>query len=239
MSEELIKRLRLKAEVLAGLRDATASLLTQAADALSRPAPAVQVPEGMALVPVEPTDAMAVAAIKASIRNPAINGVHIYRAMLAAAPAAPVATEDVAQEDDVTLAYDAGFRRACDWARRDDMLHDLESFAYKQDRACDLDRIGIAVATEAVAQGGGVDEAALESAANLLQECIVQNGGKPSEMAIDWARKIAALLSASPAGVGGWIPVFEVGFGWLTSEHQNRGTLLYAPAIANQEARDA
>lgn len=38
------------------------------------------------LVPREPTDSMAVATIKVSLRNPAINGVHQWKAMIAAAP---------------------------------------------------------------------------------------------------------------------------------------------------------
>ena len=46
-------------------------------------------PAGYQLVPIEPTDAMAIAAVKASLQNPAINGVAIFRAMLAAAPATP------------------------------------------------------------------------------------------------------------------------------------------------------
>jgi predicted membrane-bound mannosyltransferase len=44
------------------------------------------VPDGWQLVPVDPTSEMALAATNASLRNPAINGVHQYRAMLAAAP---------------------------------------------------------------------------------------------------------------------------------------------------------
>lgn len=42
--------------------------------------------EGFVLVPVEPTDAMALSALKASLDDRSINGVSIYRAMLAAAP---------------------------------------------------------------------------------------------------------------------------------------------------------
>jgi hypothetical protein len=49
--------------------------------------------EGWKLVPVEPTDAMALAACKVSLRNPAINGVDQYRAMLAAAPQPPAPSE--------------------------------------------------------------------------------------------------------------------------------------------------
>lgn len=48
-------------------------------------------PPGWKLVPVEPTDAMAVAAIKVTLGNPSVNGVDQYRAMLAEAPAAPAA----------------------------------------------------------------------------------------------------------------------------------------------------
>ena len=51
--------------------------------------PAAPVPEGFKLVPLEPTDAMCLAAVKASLRNPAINGLAQYRAMLAAAPDCP------------------------------------------------------------------------------------------------------------------------------------------------------
>lgn len=47
---------------------------------------------------------------------------------------------------------------------------------------------------------------ALESAANILQEAIVQNGGSPSEMAIDWVRRIMlAAAPASPVAAGGWV----------------------------------
>ncbi|MGL5565442.1 MAG: hypothetical protein ACRDC4_06880 [Plesiomonas sp.] len=48
--------------------------------------PEFKVPDGWRLVPVEPTDDMVNAAIKVSLRNPSINGVPQYRAMLAAAP---------------------------------------------------------------------------------------------------------------------------------------------------------
>jgi len=46
------------------------------------------VPSGWKLVPIEPTDAMAVAAIEVTLGNPAINGVAQYRAMIAASPVA-------------------------------------------------------------------------------------------------------------------------------------------------------
>ena len=49
----------------------------------ARPVPAI--PEGMALVPVEPTDAQVIAAINASLNDKAINGVTIYKAMISAA----------------------------------------------------------------------------------------------------------------------------------------------------------
>ena len=62
--------------------------LCKVSDALAAIA-ARSTPPGWVTVPREPTDAMAVAAIKASLRNPAINGVAIYRAMLAAAPLPP------------------------------------------------------------------------------------------------------------------------------------------------------
>lgn len=47
------------------------------------------VPAGWKLVPIEPTDAMAVAALNVSLNNPAINGVSQWAAMLAAAPTPP------------------------------------------------------------------------------------------------------------------------------------------------------
>lgn len=57
----------------------------QARAALSAPA----VPPGWVLVPVEPTDAMAAAAIVVSLQDRnSINGVAQYRAMLKAAPSA-------------------------------------------------------------------------------------------------------------------------------------------------------
>lgn len=52
------------------------------------------------LVPMEPTDAMALAAIKVGLRNPAINGVVQYKAMLAAAPTPP-ASEQAQQDADI------------------------------------------------------------------------------------------------------------------------------------------
>jgi hypothetical protein len=48
------------------------------------------------LVPIEPSDAMAIAAVKVSLRNPAINGVPQYIAMIAAAPPYP---EDSPEKD--------------------------------------------------------------------------------------------------------------------------------------------
>jgi hypothetical protein len=46
------------------------------------------VPDGYKLVPIEPTDVMALAALGVSLRKPltSLNGVDVYRAMLAAAP---------------------------------------------------------------------------------------------------------------------------------------------------------
>lgn len=65
MSEELVSRLEQQAAIYAaeGYLQA-AVLLREAADALSRPAPApVQVPSGWKLVPVEPTQEMLMAAV--------------------------------------------------------------------------------------------------------------------------------------------------------------------------------
>lgn len=45
------------------------------------------VPQGWQVVPIEPTDAMAVAAVRATLDDPrSINGVAQYRSMIAAAP---------------------------------------------------------------------------------------------------------------------------------------------------------
>lgn len=59
--------------------------------AWNRRAPSgAKVPEGYALVPIEPTDEMALAAIKASLMHTGlINGVPQYKAMIAAAPLPP------------------------------------------------------------------------------------------------------------------------------------------------------
>lgn len=54
MSEELIKRLRIRANNIDLEFPKFAALLREAANALSRPA-TVQVPEGWKLVPIEPT----------------------------------------------------------------------------------------------------------------------------------------------------------------------------------------
>jgi len=50
---------------------------------------AAVVPEGWKLAPIEPTDAMASAALGVSLDDRSINGVAQYRAMLATAPEAP------------------------------------------------------------------------------------------------------------------------------------------------------
>lgn len=53
----------------------------------SQPAP-ISVPEGWKLVPIEPTEAMALAALKYSLAHPGqINGVNTYRVMVEIAPA--------------------------------------------------------------------------------------------------------------------------------------------------------
>lgn len=56
------------------------------ADEVVRLRSGVKIPDGWKLVPVEPTDDMALAAIKVTLRNPSVNGVQQYKAMLSAAP---------------------------------------------------------------------------------------------------------------------------------------------------------
>lgn len=158
-------------------------LLAAAAVRLSRPAPAsapAQVPEGWMVVPIEPTQEMLLKSGLYDNDTIEVNSAkslagQIYRAMIAAAPSAPAARESGAQDTRrYTMTTVAGIPCYC--------------------VPCDeFD------AMMSVPQGGGVDAENLELAADLLQECIVQNGGQPSEMAIDWVRKIGALL-ASPAG---------------------------------------
>lgn len=103
MHEELIKRLYDAARDAAMFCERRyATLLREAADALSRPAPAVQVPDGWMLVPVEPTLWMQQAALSASRANVACGmsrmltdgcelwaAGEVYKTMLAAAPSAP------------------------------------------------------------------------------------------------------------------------------------------------------
>ena len=63
------------------------------------------IPDGWKLVPLEPTDRMAAAAIGASLKDSvAINGLLQYKAMLAAAPIAP-AMEQPVQPASVVLAF--------------------------------------------------------------------------------------------------------------------------------------
>lgn len=56
---------------------------------------AVGVPAGWKLVPIDPTDAMALAAVKSSLTSRDINGTSLYATMLAAAPAPAVVQEEL------------------------------------------------------------------------------------------------------------------------------------------------
>lgn len=51
------------------------------------------------------------------------------------------------------------------------------------------------------------DDDALEAAADILQQAITQNGGSPSEMAIDWVRDILAAAPSAPATPAPAVPV--------------------------------
>ncbi|HET8731669.1 MAG TPA: hypothetical protein VFM34_11255, partial [Moraxellaceae bacterium] len=138
---------------------------------------------------------------------------------------------------EIVAAYDAGFRRACDWARRDDMLHDLESFAYTQDRAFDLERLDMAWAdNKPVAQGGGVDA---EKVMALVEEygdlryrlaCVGERSHVMLAIGAEGKKdEIRALLSAPPAA-SGWQPI-------ETAPKDGRMALVYRPLahLSNDE----
>ena len=106
MKEELIKRLRYHGERKDAYRPTSnvRLLLREAADALSRPAPTVQVPDGMALVPCDEATAASIwlttcaSNIEAGFSQWECDEMRRIAALLAAAPTpAPVATEAVAQ----------------------------------------------------------------------------------------------------------------------------------------------
>ena len=63
---------------------------------------------------------------------------------------------------DPAAAYDAGFRRASDWARRDDLLHDMESTAYVRDREYDFAMMGHPATSPKPAEGGAADATLLD-----------------------------------------------------------------------------
>ena len=85
LKEQLAEEIRISNERGEKIEQLLADLSHSATDLVA----AQKVPEGMVMVPREPTDAMAVAAIKASLGSPAINGVGVYRAMIAAAEKEP------------------------------------------------------------------------------------------------------------------------------------------------------
>lgn len=88
----------------------------------------VAMPDGWKMVPIEPTDAMAVAAIEVTLGNPAINGVAQYRAMIAAAP--------IAQPE---------VRQPIMWAA---LNMDGKAVCVNQDKsACDVERLCIKTPT--------------------------------------------------------------------------------------------
>lgn len=206
MSEELIKRLREKANrQWRQIHDDTADLLREAADALSRPATAVQVPEGWALVPYCVSDEMTNDVFRkcGSFEGSVSDIEELWAVMLAAAPApATVATEAVAQAVGDLLAVihrDGGHYQA---------EHGIEKAA--RDAIAKYNELRATLAYmgspfEAVAQGGGVD-AARDLLAEILAEAdnFTRRTGKPVN---GWPERVRALLTAADAGAGGLEPV--------------------------------
>lgn len=215
MSEELIKRLVKRHCEAAPLNsydfdqnDAITMLtaaLSELADALSRPAPAVQVPEGYALVPMMSTSNMDIAGAEAADLEgfDRFKAETVYNFMLAAAPApATVATEDGAQgwtEQDAlnALRFDSDGPFGQDDI--DQMLRLMRHIDMLREQ-------------KAVAQGGGADTLA------LLEEygatCValgqhVNDEKTASELRASLNKiemTLRALLSAFPAA-SGWQPI--------------------------------
>ena len=249
MNEELIKRLRMAAKVNDEMQPFTplVALLNEAADALSSPAPAVQVPEGKPLcylqrehvdllragrmafpsfisaqrdgyrgddvpvyiaapaatsaeavqvpegwklVPVEPMQEQISAAREETDRQFGAYGERAdyddtYRVMVAAAPAPIASSSNVYGPGSATSPAAA---------------HMLATGAFPA-----------TVATEAVAQGGGVD---VEKVMVLVERFGVEKWAYGRSYEADSAEaanalfnEIRALLTAAPAGVGGLEPV--------------------------------
>lgn len=109
---------------------------------LSRTAAPVQpvaAPDGWKLVPVEPTDAMAIAAIEVPLGKLAINGVAQYRAMIAAAPV---------EQPEV--------RKPIMWAA---LNMDGKAVCANQDKqACDIERLCLKTPTTIVPLYAGAPE---------------------------------------------------------------------------------
>lgn len=177
-----------------------------------RPAPAVQVPSGWKLVPMEPTLEMLQAAEAELERHFDEYGERadhdwIYRAMLAAAPApAPVAAEAEHRPTAVSNPASVAFVDA-----------NGDIIAKRQLTPWSELFLGPGK-TEAVAQGGGVDAEKVmalveeygeqcEAAGYLERSGSQDTSKKLHESAYQTAVKIRALL-ASPAGMG-WVAVSD------------------------------
>lgn len=202
MSEELIKRLREQASALRALwGDAShpdSDLMDSAADALSRPAPAVQVPDGYVLVSRKLDNETWKRLIAADVWP--VTPQSFQRMLDALAPApATVATEAVSASE---VAGVKRYIQSCAEQVGDSVWGHLLI----------IDRLAAAasVATEAVAQGGGVD---VEKVMGLVEEygeqCeaegyLERSGSQDAakklrESAYQTAVQIRALLTAAPA----------------------------------------
>ena len=187
----------------------------------TRPAPAVQVPDGFFLCPVRATDEMQ-EDMEAALIEFGVNPEHAGEidkqlvwldtigSVAGAAPApATVATEAVSASE---VAGVKRYIQSCAEQVGDSVWGHLLI----------IDRLAAAasVATEAVAQGGGVDvalPAAIHDAIECLEDEAERHDSHGMNSLAEGCRARAhnlraayrALLSASPAGVGGWIPVSE------------------------------
>lgn len=116
-----------------------------------------------------------------------------FRASTGLAPSPVSAGEAV----DACAFYDAGFRRAADWARRDDLLHDMESFAYRKDRDHDFAMLNAHPAPSAA------PERAMQKLMARLSDLLDEDQFAECEAIVTAAGVEPPAPSAAPA----WVPV--------------------------------
>jgi hypothetical protein len=92
-----------------------------------------------------------------------------------AALSAPPAQAPHASNPQILKAYELGFLRAAEWARRDDLRADLDSGAYAKDRARDLGPMLDAPPTAQAAPVAAIRDQALEDAAEERDALIKEN----------------------------------------------------------------